>query len=219
MPSKGRIIRILINFVTVAVLSLLLLSLFPFYPLSVIIGLALVLGALAIELPGLALILAILLSVLGATYQSLYIGITFLVVFVLVSTIIIGWFDTALVTASWVLAFFVTPSLAILPTVLAGLHDSREGAIKVGALSAVSIFLLSWTRNIAQAGLMLVPSPNNYVPKLIPEPWQFQAFLPSVDLLATDKLTAYFAPLASSIGDFRIYVLIVGWAVAGLLIA
>lgn len=219
MVSKGRIISSLANFVIVAVLSVFLLSLFPFYPLSVTIGLALVLGVVAVEVPGLALLLSILLSVLGAMYQSLFIGLTFLIILVLVSTLSAEWYDTAMVTASWVLAFFVTPSLAILPTILSGNHDSRENAIRVGALSAISIFLLSWTRNISQAGLMLVPSPNNYLPKPIPDPWQFQAFLPDVNLFATDKLTGYFGPLASSIGDFRIYAVIFGWAVAGLLIA
>ena len=219
MPSKGRIISILINFATVGVLSFFLLSLFPFYPFPVTIGIAVVLGILSIELPGLALLFAILLSVLGATYQNVFIGIIFLVVFALVYALAIGWFDTAMVVASWVLAFFLTPSLAILPTVLAAYHDRREDAIKVGALSAISIFLLSWARNVTQAGLMFVPSPNNYVPKPIPNPWQFQAFLPDVSSITSDKLTAYFAPLVSSIGDFRIYVLIVGWVVAGFLIA
>jgi KaiC/GvpD/RAD55 family RecA-like ATPase len=186
------------------------------------LGLALVLGIIGVELPGLALLVSILLSVLAATYQSPFIGMTFLIVLVLLSATIFGWFDTAMVTASWVLAFmlplFMSP-LAIVPTVIAGYHNSRENALKVGAVTGISLFLLSWSRGVSQAGLMLVPSPNNYAPKPIPDPWQFQAFLPSADMFTPDKLGSSFATLTSSIGDFRIYLLIIGWAVAGFLIA
>ncbi len=219
MVSNTRIISSVATFVVVAVLSFFLLSLFPFYPLSVALGLALVLGLVAIELPGLALMLSTLLSVLGATYQNPFIGIIFLVVFILLSTTVLGWFDVVMVTATWVLAFFTVPALAIVPTVLVGLHDKRKDAIRVGAISAISLFLLSWARNLGQSGLMFVPSPNNYVPKPIPDPWQFQAFLPGADIFATDKMSAFYATLVSSIGDFRIYALIVAWAVAGFLIA
>lgn len=219
MVSKGRIVSSLASFAVVAVLSFFLLSLFPFYPLSVTLGLALVLGIVAIELPGLALLLSTLLSVLGATYQNPFVGIIFLVVFILLTTTIFGWFDIVMVTATWVLAFFTIPALAIVPTVIAGLQDKREDAIRVGAVSAISLFLLSWARNFGQAGLMLVPSPSNYVPRPIPDPWQFQAFLPSADIFTTDKLSAFYSTLISSIGDFRIYALVVAWAVAGFLIA
>lgn len=219
MVSKGRIINILASFLTVAVLSIFLLSLFPFYPLYIALGLAIVLGIVGIELPGLALLLSVLLSVLGATYQNPFIGLTFLVILILLSSAISGWLDLAMVGASIVLVFFVTPTLAIVPTVLAGLHGSRERALKVGAVSAITIFLLSWARGIKQAGLMLVPAPNSYMPKPIPDPWQFQAFIPGAEIFSADKLGGYFGPLGASIGDFRIYALIVGWAIAGFLVS
>lgn len=219
MLSRERIVRIVVTFVTVAVLTFFLLSLFPFYPLSIMIGLSLVLGLVAIELPGLALIFSVLLSVVGAMYQNAFVGLVFLFVLVLFAPVISGWLDMAIVTASWVLAFFATPSLAILPTVLAGYHDSREDALKIGAISGISLFLLGWARNIAQTGFVLVPSLSSYTPKPIPDPWQLQAFLPGVEVFSPDKLTGFYAPLVSSIGDYRIYVIILGWAVAGFLIA
>ena len=203
------------SFVTVAVLTFFLLSLFPFYPLPVMIVLALVLGLVAIELPGLALLISVLLSVLGAMYQNPFVGLVFFAVLIIFSSLISGWFDMAMVTASWVLAFFVTPPLALLPTVLSGYRDSRENALKVGAFTGISIFLLSWARSTTQAGLMLVPSASSYVPKPIPDPWLFQAFLPSLDIFSPDKLGSFYAPLVSSIGDYRIYALIIGWAIAG----
>ena len=219
MVSVGRIVSSLASFAVVAVLSFFLLSLFPFYPFSVTLGLALVLGVVAVELLGLALLLATLLSVLGAVYQNPFVGIIFLVVFILLSTTIFGGFDTAMVVASWVLAFFTVPALAIVPTVIAGLRDRRGDALIVGAVSGISLFLLSWARNLGQAGLMLVPSPSNYTPKPIPDPWQFQAFLPSASTFTLNNSGTFYAPLISSIGDFRIYALIVGWAIAGFLIA
>lgn len=207
------------SFVTVAVVTFFLLSLFPFYPLPVMIVLALVLGLVAIELPGLALLISVLLSVLGAMYQNPFVGLVFFAVLIIFSSLISGWFDMALVTASWVLAFFVTPPLALLPTVLSGYRDSRENALKVGAFTGISIFLLSWARSATQAGLMLVPSASTYVPKPIPDPWLFQAFLPTLDIFSPDKLGSFYAPLVSSIGDYRIYALIIGWAITGFLIA
>jgi len=217
--SKNRIISMLASFATVVVLTVFLLLLFPFYPLSIVMVLALVLGIVGIALPGLALLLSVLLSVLGAMYQNPFVGLVFLAVLVLFSSLISGWFDMAMVLAGWVLAFFVTPTLAILPTVLSGYHDSKEDALKVGAFTGLSIFLLSWARSISQAGLMLVPSPSSYVPKPIPDPWQFQAFLPNADIFSPEKLSGFYAPLVSSVGDYRIYALIVGWAIAGFLIA
>jgi class 3 adenylate cyclase len=55
------------------------------------------------------------------------------------------------------------------------------------------------------------------VAKAIPSPWTFTEFIPSADIFATARLTDYFAPLASSLGDFRIYVLVATWAIAGYL--
>jgi class 3 adenylate cyclase len=180
----------------------------------------LVLGAIGLEFPNIGLILAILLSVLGAMYQDALTGLTFLVAFFITLTLTSGWLDVACVTATWILAFLTpVPSIAIAPTLLAGLHESREDALKVGVISGFSVFLLSWTRNLMQAGLMLVPSPSNYVAKAIPDPWRFTEFIPSADVFSTTRLTDYFTPLASSLGDFRIYVLIATWAVAGYLTA
>jgi KaiC/GvpD/RAD55 family RecA-like ATPase len=221
--SKLRLLSIITSFALVAVITFFLLSLFPFYPLSIVIVLSLVLGAAAIELPGLALLISVLLSVLGALYQNPFAGLVFFAVLIIFSSLISGWFDMAMVTASWVLAFFVTPALALLPTVLSGYRDSRENALKVGAFTGISIFLLSWAlaplRRSSEAGLMLVPSASSYVAKPIPQPWHFQAFLPSLDIFSPDKLGNFYAPLGSSVGDYRIYALIVGWAVAGFLIA
>jgi hypothetical protein len=130
-----------------------------------------VLGALSLEFRYFGLILAVLLSVFGAMYQGALIGVTFLVVFFLVVTLT-NWLDVALVVAAWTLAFLTpVPSLSIAPTIFAGLHENRADALKVGVFSGLSIFLLGWTRNMAQVGLMLVPSPASYVVRPIPAPW------------------------------------------------
>ena len=208
------------TFAGVAVVSALLLELFPFYPFYFTLILALVLGAVALEFPSLGMILAILLSVFGALYQNSFVGLTYLVVFLIVIALSLTWIETALIAGSWILAFFVPPSLAIVPAALAGLHLNRQDAIKIGAVSGLSVFLLSWARSITQAGLMLVPFPSSgYNAKPIPEPWNFAAFIPSADVLSTTRLGDYYAPLASNIGDFRIYGFIALWAVAGFLTA
>jgi len=217
--QRKEIFRRLAVFATVTVLSALVLSLYPFYPLYLTIILALALGVVAFEFPILGLIVAILLSALGSMYQDAMIGLTFLFILILTVVSMTNWVDLALVAASWVLAFFTLPTLAIVPTVLAGLSRDRETALKIGAVSAVSVFVLSWTRNIMQAGLMIVPNPNNYAPKPIPNPWQFNAFIPTADMFSTTHITDYFAPLTATIGDYRIYVLIAAWAVAGYLVA
>ncbi len=212
----------ILTFVAVAVLSALLLLLFPFFPLQILVVLALVLGAIGLEVPSVGLLLAILLSLFGALFQNQFLGLTFLIVFVVLVAVTTTWVEAALLATSWILAFLVTPALAalaILPTILAGLHVGRQDAFKIGALSGFTIFLLSWAQGISQAGLMLVPFPTRgYVAKPIPEPWQFTAFIPGADFLDPNKLSAYFAPLASNIGDFRIYALIAGWAVTGYLV-
>jgi len=218
--AKKLLLSRLATFGAVAILSGLLLTLYPFYPLYIIVILALVLGVLGLEFPYIGLMLAILLSVFGAMYQDALAGLTFLVVFVLASALTRGWLDVASVVATWILAFLTPiPSLAIAPTIFAGLHENREGALKIGVLSGVSIFLLSWIRNMTQAGLMLVPSPSNYVAIPIPDPWRFTAFIPNVDVFSTTRVTDYYAPLASNLGDFRIYALIATWAIAGYLTA
>lgn len=214
LPSR------LATFVAVAILSGLLLMLYPFYPLHIAIIIALGLGAVGLEFPYFGLILAILLSVFGAMYQEALVGLTFLVALFIVLALTRGWLDVGSVVATWILAFLTpVPSLAIAPTIFAGLHENREGALKIGVLSGFSIFLLSWTRNMTQAGLMLVPSASNYVAKAIPDPWHFTAFIPNVDMFSMTKLTNYYTPLVSSLGDFRIYVLIAAWAIAGYLTA
>ena len=199
------------------ILSGFLLSLYPYYPLYVILALALVLGVVALESPSLGLLVAMLLSFFGATYQDPLIGLTYVVVLVITLTVIGGTAELAYMAGSWVLAFFFPPSLAILPTVLAGLHETRQKATGVGALSGISIFLLSWTRGIQQNGLMLVPFPSSYAAKPIPEPWDFTAFLPNAEVLG--RLNSYFTTLASNIGDFRIYIFLASWAIVGYLVA
>ncbi len=206
------------TFVVVAVLSILLLMEFPFYPLYLTIILALVLGALALEFPYLGLILAVLLSGFGAMYQNAYIGLTYLIVLVLFVSLGQSWIELALMATSWILAFSYLPPLAIIPTVLAGLHLGRKDAVKIGALSSITVFLLAWARGITKAGLMLVPFPaTGYLAKPIPDPWVFGAFLPDIALFNSPALGDYFAPLASSIGDFRFYAVIAAWSIAGYL--
>jgi len=218
--AKKLLLSRLATFGAVAILSGLLLVLYPFYPLYIVIIVALALGAVGLEFPYIGLMLAILLSVFGALYQDALVGLTFLFAFLIALALTRGWLDVASVAATWILAFLTpVPSLAIAPTIFAGLHESREGALRIGALSGFSIFLLGWTRNMTQAGLMLVPSPGNYVAKTVPDPWRFTAFIPSADIFSTTRLTDYYAPLASSLGDFRIYVLIATWAIAGYLTA
>ena len=217
---KKILLNRLVTFGAVAIISGLLLTIYPFYPLYVTIIFALALGAVSLEFPNIGLIAAILLSVLGATYQNALAGLTTLVAFFLVLALILDWLDMACVGASWILAFLTpVPALAIAPTLFAGIHKSREDAFKIGIVSGFSVFLLSWTRGIMQSGLMLVPSVASYAEKMIPDPWSFAAFVPSSDAFSTTALTTYYSPLASSLGDFRVYVLIATWAIAGYLTA
>jgi KaiC/GvpD/RAD55 family RecA-like ATPase len=209
-----------ITFLVVAVLSGLLLTLFPFYPLYITIVLALVLGGLAIEFPSLSLPIAVLLSVIGALYQNAYIGLTYLVVFVLFVALGQTWVELALLSATWVLVFSPLPPLAIIPTVIAGLHSGRQTAVKIGLLSSITVFLLAWAMGMMKAGFFMIASPASvYVPKPIPEPWHFDAFLPNLGALLSPQIGSYFAPLGPAIGDFRLYVIVAAWAVGGYLIA
>jgi class 3 adenylate cyclase len=66
---------------------------------------------------------------------------------------------------------------------------------------------------------MFVQSPSNYVAKAIPDPWRFTEFIPKADAFSTTGMTNYYAPLVSSLGDFRVYILIATWAIAGYLTA
>jgi class 3 adenylate cyclase len=217
---KKILLNRLATFGAVAILSGLLLTIYPFYPLYITIILALVLGAVSLEFPNIGLILAILLSVFGAMYQDALAGLTVLVVFFLALALILDWLDLACVAASWILAFLTpVPAIAIAPTLFTGVHKNREDALKVGVVSGFSVFLLSWTKGIMQAGLMLVPTPASYVTKAIPNVWSFTAFIPSIDAFSTTALTGYYTPLGTSLGDFRVYVLIATWAIAGYLTA
>ena len=81
----------LATFGAVAVLSGLLLLIYPYYPLYMIIILALALGAIGGEFPNIALIVAILLSVLGTMYQDTTLGLTFLVVFRITLLLTFSW--------------------------------------------------------------------------------------------------------------------------------
>ncbi|HUK27014.1 MAG TPA: hypothetical protein VLV31_01205, partial [Candidatus Acidoferrales bacterium] len=190
------------TFGVVAVLSGLLLMIFPYYPLYLVVALALAAGAIAIEFPNIALMVAVLLSVLSAFYQNALVGLTFLVVFFITLLLTFRWLDMACVVASWILAFLSPlPSLAIIPTLFAGIHRSRENAVEVGIASALSVFMLSWSMGISNAGIMLVPSPNNYVAKAIPNPWSFMQFVPNADMFTTSNLTNFYASLGSSLGD------------------
>jgi len=210
----------LATFGVVAVLSGLLLMLYPYYPSYIVIILALVIGAVGLELPNVALIVAILLSVLGAMYQDASAGLTFLVVLLITLVLTFRWLDMACVVASWILAFLTpVPTLAIAPTLFAGLHRSRNDALEVGVASGLSIFLLAWTRGMLRAGLMLVPLPSSYVARAIPDPWNFTSFIPSADVFTTAHLSDYYAPLVSSLGDFHIYAVVATWATAGFLTA
>jgi class 3 adenylate cyclase len=218
--AKKFLLNRLATFGAVAILSGLLLLIFPYYPPYITIILALALGAIGLEFPNIGLILAILLSVFGAMYQDTLAGITVLIVFIITLALTASWLDMACVVAGWILAFLTpVPSLAIVPTLFAGLHGSRQDAVKVGVISGFSIFLLSWTRNIMQAGLMFVQSPSNYVAKAIPDPWLFTAFIPNADAFSMTQMTSYYTHLVSSLGDFRLYILIAAWAIAGYLTA
>jgi len=203
----------------VAVLSYFVLTLFPFYPLYVTLILALVLGALAFEFPGLALLLGVLLSVFASMYQDPYVGLAYFVLFVIFASVGQSWIELALIAASWVLAF-VFPPLAVVPIVIAGLHLDRTGAIKIGAVSAIGIFVLAWASGLSHAGLMVIPHPaESYMPKPIPSDWQFSDFMPSMDAYTSPAAGLYFSSLAANLGEVSMYVLIVAWAISGYLTA
>ena len=125
----------LATFGATAVLSGFLLMIYPYYPLYILIILALAMGVIGLDFPAIALILAILLSVLSAMYQDPLAGVTFFVVFFITLTLTVRWLDVACVIATWILAFLApVPSLAIAPTLFAGVHRSREDAVKVGVV-------------------------------------------------------------------------------------
>jgi hypothetical protein len=208
----------IVTAVIVLILSVLLLGLFPFYPIYLVIGLGVLLGLLGLELPSLALMLAVLLSVFGAFYQNPFIGLTFLVVLVVFASLTQTWIELGLLSATWLLAMLILPPLAIAPTILAGLHYGRQQALKIGILAAITTFLLTWSVGSARVALMpIVNHAAMYVPKPIPNPWQFAAFIPDPSILTTSALSAFFGPLGAAVSDFRFYIFIAVWAVAGYL--
>lgn len=204
----------------VAVLSAALLLQFPFYPFLIALVAAVVLGGVALEFPSVALWLAIILSMFAGFYQNSFLGITYFIVFLFILALTTAWLEIALVAAAWTLALSPFPALAIVPVIVAGLHLTRENALKVGAASGVSVFLLSWSSGLRQAGLMLIPfARTDYVTQAIQDPWQFMAFLPNLDIFTSRAIMDYYAPLLTNLGDFRVIVLIVIWIVTGYIVA
>ena len=116
---------------------------------------------------------------------------------------------------SWILTFLTPfPSLAILPVVASGLYERQGEALRLGVLSGVTIFLLSWTRSLSNAGLILVPSTSLYAAK-IPSPWYLTLFMSNVDAFNLSSLTNYYAPLLANLNDYRVYVALITWMLAG----
>jgi len=216
--TKKSPLEYLAGFAATAILSWFLLMLFPFYPSELMIVIALALGLIGIKSPRSGLMLAILLSLIAATYQGALVGLTFFIVLVIASAL--NTWDIASLIASWILAFLTpVPSLAITPTIFVGLHERQGDALKVGVLSGITIFLLSWTRNISRSGLMLVPSTSSYLQKAIPHPWDFTSFIPNFDTFTVANLSGYYTPLLTNLNDFHIYVLLIAWGIAGYLTA
>lgn len=193
---------------------------FPFYPFVVALIAAIVLGAVALEFPSVALWLAIILSMFAGFYQNSFLGATYFIVFLFILALTTAWLEIALVAASWVLALSPFPALAIVPVVMAGLHLSHESALKVGAASGVSVFLLSWSSGLRQAGLMLVPlARTDFIMQPAQNPWQFISFLPNLDVFTSRAIMDYYAPLLTNLEDFRAIVLILIWIVTGYVVA
>jgi class 3 adenylate cyclase len=216
--TKKSPLEYLAGFAATAALSWFLLMLFPFYPSELMIVIALALGLVGIKSPRSGLMLAILLALIAATYQGALVGLTFFIVLVFASAL--NTWEIASLITSWILAFLTSlPSLAITPTIFVGLHEREGDALKVGILSGITIFLLSWTRDISRAGLMLVPSTSSYVQKAIPTPWYLTSFIPNVDTFTVANLSSYYAPLLKNMNDFHIYVLLIAWGIAGYLTA
>jgi len=200
------------------ILSWLLLMLFPFYPAQLTIILALALGLIGLKSPRIGLMLATLLAMFGALYQGALVGLTFLIVLVIVSSL--DTWDLASIITSWVLAFLTPlPSLAIIPPVTAGLYERPGDALRLGVLSGVTIFLLSWTRSVSQAGLILVSSTSSYVAKSVPSIWYFTLFMPNVDTFTLSNLTIYYGSLFTNLNDYRVYLALIPWGLASYITA
>jgi class 3 adenylate cyclase len=206
--------KYLAGFAVTAILSWLLLMLFPFYPAELTIILALGLGIVGVKSVRSGLMLATLLTMIAAMYQGEMVGLTVFIVLVLASPLD-GWNLASMVT-SWILTFLTPfPSLAILPVVASGLYERQGEALRLGVLSGVTIFLLSWTRSLSNAGLILVPSTSLYAAKSIPSPWYLTLFMSNVDAFNLSSLTNYYAPLLANLNDYRVYVALITWMLAG----
>ena len=205
--------------VVVTVLSVALLLQFPFYPVLIALALAVVLGAIALEFPSVALWLGIILSMFAGFYQNPFLGITYFIVFLCILALTTSWLQIAFVAASWVLALSSLPALALVPLVLAGDHLRGEHALRVGAVSAISCFLLCWSVGLRQAGLMLIPfAAPSLVMQPVQNPWQFTAFLPNLNLFTSQAIMSYYAPMLTNLEDLRAIILVVIWIVTGYIV-
>ena len=210
--------RYMAGFAVTGIFAWLLLMFFPFYPAQLTIILALALGGIGLKSPRIGLMLALLLTMIAALFQGEFLGLTFFIVLVMASGLD-SW-GLVLMITSWMLVFQTSfPSLAILPIVASGLYERRSEALRLGIVSAVTIFLLSWMRNVGRAGIILVSSTSSYVPKNIPSPWYFTLFTPSLDTFTMDGLSNYYAPLIANLNDYRVYVAMIAFSVAGYLTA
>jgi len=205
-------------FIVTAILSWLLLMLFPFYPAQLTIVLAAALGLVGLKSPRIGLMLATLLAMFGALYQGALVGLTFLIILLIASSL--DTWDLASIITSCVLVLLTPlPVLAIIPSVTAGLYERPGDALRLGVLSCVTIFLLSWIRGVSQAGLILVSSTSSYVAKNVPSAWYFTLFMPSVDTFTLTNLTNYYGPLLTNLNDYRVYVALIAWSMASYITA
>lgn len=210
--------KYLAGFAVTAILSWLLLTLFPFYPNLLMIIIALALGIVGVKSPRSGLMLATLLTMIAATYQGELVGLTFFIVLVIASALD-GWNLASMVT-SWIVVFLTPfPSLAILPTVASGLYERQGDSLKLGVLTAVTTFILTWTRGVSRAGLILVPSTSAYVANALPSTWYLTSFMQNANTISLDSVTAYYTPLLSNLNDYRVFLALIAWSLAGYLAA
>jgi len=206
------------GFAVTGILSWLTLTLFPFYPTQVTIVLALALGIIGVKSTRIGLMLALLFTLIAAMYQGEFVGLSFFIVLVLASGLE-SWALASLVL-SWVLALLTPfPALAIIPTVAGGLYERQGDALRLGVVSGVTIFLLGWMRSISRAGLILVSTTSSYVAKSVPSPWYFTLFAPNVDTFTIDGVSNYYAPLFTNLNDYRVYLALIAWSLAGYITA
>jgi len=207
-----------VGFAVTAILSWLLLTLFPFYPNQLMIIIAVALGVVGVKSPRTGLMLGTLLTMIAATYQGELVGLTFFIVLVIASGLD-GWNLVSMIT-SWILVFLTPfPSLAILPTVASGLYERQGDSLKLGVLTAVTTFILTWTRGLSRAGLILVPSTSSYVANALPSTWYLTSFMQNANTISLDSVTGYYTPLLSNLNDYRVFLTLIAWSLAGYLTA